>query len=53
MNDNQTWIVLPKKLFERAENKEHFKQLVLDYMKRYPDYSVKMIKNGMARCNRN
>lgn len=49
--NNQTKVVLPAKFWEEAQNKEHLKQLVLNYMrKNYPTYQVKGIKNGFAVC---
>ncbi|WP_433956959.1 hypothetical protein [Cytobacillus horneckiae] len=52
--NNQTNVVLPAKLWEEAKSKEHLKQLVLEYMKKYPDYyTVKRIKNQIAVCEIN
>ncbi|WP_203554977.1 hypothetical protein [Bacillus sp. B15-48] len=48
----KTNVLLPRWVFDQAEDKEHLKKLVLHYMQRYPDYVVKKIKNGMAVCER-
>lgn len=45
-------VLLPAWIWEEAQDKEHFKQLVLDYMQRYPDYTVKSVKDGFAVCER-
>lgn len=51
--NNQTNVVLPTKFWDEAKDKEHFKQLVLKYMrKNYPTYQIKRIKNGFAVCER-
>lgn len=43
-------VVLPRWIWEQAKDKEDFKRLVLQYMERYPDYSVKSVKDGLAIC---
>jgi len=48
----KTNVLLPSWIFKEARDKEHLKRLVLQYMKRYPDYTVKSIKNRMAVCER-
>ena len=52
MNDFnfKTNVVLPEWVFNQAKDTEHLKQLVLQYMKKYPEYKVKAVKNGMAVC---
>jgi hypothetical protein len=45
-------VLLPKWIWEKAQSKEELKRLVLDYMKRYPHYHVKGIKEGKAICER-
>ncbi|MBW8350743.1 hypothetical protein K0H71_15005 [Bacillus sp. IITD106] len=49
---NHTKVLLPSWIFEKAEDKEHLKQLVLQYMARYPDYVVKSVKGRFAVCER-
>jgi hypothetical protein len=52
-NDQVSYkILLPKWIWEEAKDKEHFKQLVLQYMRRYPEYTVKSVKDGFAICER-
>lgn len=43
---------MPAWIFEQAKDKEHLKQLVLEYMQRYPDYVVKSVKKKFAVCER-
>jgi hypothetical protein len=45
-------VLLPTWIFEQAKDKEQFKQLLADYMKHYPNYIVKAVKDGMAVCER-
>jgi hypothetical protein len=48
----KTNVLLPAWIWEKATGQEHLKQLVLQYMQRYPDYSVIAVKNGFAICAR-
>ena len=51
MINNKTNVLLPAWIWEEAKDKEHIKQLVLQYMqKSYPNYTVKSVKNGFAVC---
>jgi hypothetical protein len=52
MIEFKTNVVLPAWIFVQAKDKEHLKKLVLDYIRKYPDYTVKKIKNGLAVCER-
>ncbi|WP_231594053.1 hypothetical protein [Cytobacillus firmus] len=52
MQSNKTNVLLPAWIWEEARGKEHLKMLVLEYMRRYPDYKVKGVKNGFAVCER-
>lgn len=45
-------VVLPEWCFTQAKDNEQLKKLVLQYMRRYPDYTVRKIKDGMAICTR-
>jgi hypothetical protein len=47
-----TNVFLPEWIWEKARDEEELKALVLEYMKRYPTYTVKSIKNHMAICER-
>jgi hypothetical protein len=40
------------RIWEEAEDKEHFKKLLAEYMRRYPHYIVKGIENGFAICEK-
>lgn len=43
-------VLLPGWIREKARDKEEFKRLVLEYMKRYPDYRVKKVVGEFAIC---
>lgn len=45
-------VLLPAWIWEEAQNEVHFKKLVLDYMRRYPEYSIKSVKGKFAICTR-
>lgn len=45
-------VLLPKWIWEEANNKEQLKRLVLEYMQRYPHYTVKSVKDRLAVCER-
>ena len=46
-------VLLPRKFWEEAQSNEHFKELVIKYIRKsYPDYSIKAIKDGFAICER-
>jgi hypothetical protein len=52
MDMSETKVLLPSWIWEKAQDKEHFKMLVLDYMQRYPNYDVKKVKGKYAICER-
>jgi hypothetical protein len=45
-------VLLPERIWEQAQDKEHFKQLLAAYMRRYPHYIVKAVDGRMAFCER-
>ncbi|MED4904095.1 hypothetical protein [Parageobacillus thermoglucosidasius] len=45
-------VLLPRWIWEEAKDIEHFKQLVLTYMQRYPEYIVRSVKGRFAVCER-
>jgi hypothetical protein len=45
-------VFLNPKIFEDARDREHFKKLLAAYMKNYPHYVVKGIKDGFAICEK-
>lgn len=51
-SETPTKVLLPAWIWEEAQNKDHLKQLVLNYMSRYPDYSIKKVKKPFAICVR-
>ncbi|GAA0491054.1 hypothetical protein GCM10008986_16390 [Salinibacillus aidingensis] len=50
IGNNIAKVRLPNWIFEQAQDKEQLKQLVLQYMQRYPNYTVKQVKNKFAIC---
>ncbi len=51
LNNPPTYkVLLPRWIWEEAKDKEHFKQLVREYMRRYPELTVKRVTNGFAIC---
>ncbi len=43
-------VLLPPRIFEEAKDKQELQQLIVEYMKRYPDYSIVRVKDGFAIC---
>lgn len=52
-NNVQTTVVLPKWIWDEAKDKDHFKQLISQYMKRYPNYKIVKLGKYYAVCQRN
>lgn len=53
MNNVQHKVLLPDWIFKQAEgNNNEIKRLVLDYMKRYPNYRLIKISGSFAFCDR-
>ena len=51
MYSNESKVLLPRWIWERAQDTKHFKQLVLEYIEpRYPGYVVKKVKGRFAVC---
>lgn len=48
----QTTVILPRWIWDEAKDKDHFKQLVGEYMKRYPGYEIMKIGKYYAICKR-
>jgi len=44
---------LPEWIWEQAQDKEHLKQLVIQYMRKYPDYTILKVKGKFAVCQIN
>ena len=47
-----TRIVLPKWIWDNAENKQEFKRNISQYMKRYPGYRVVEVRKYYCICER-
>jgi len=53
INDVPTKVLLPAWIFEQAEDEQHLKQLVLEYMRpRYPYYRILKVEGQFAVCER-
>ena len=52
LNEPKTYVVLPHWIWDDAQDKEHFKQLVSQYMRRYPGYKIKKLGKYYAICTR-
>ncbi|MEB6549115.1 hypothetical protein MXL46_08395 [Heyndrickxia sporothermodurans] len=52
LNKNEYKVLLPEWCWTTAKDQQHLKKLVLQYMRHYPHYSVKSIKDGFAICER-
>ncbi|KDE46311.1 hypothetical protein DI43_15360 [Geobacillus sp. CAMR12739] len=51
LNEQPTYkVLLPRWIWEEAKDNEHFKQLVREYMRRYPEYTAKHVADGFAIC---
>lgn len=51
MDNNLSNVRLPDHLWDKAQDKEHLKQLILEYLKLcYPGYEVKKVKGRFAVC---
>lgn len=45
-------VLLPAWIFEQAKDRNELRSLVLEYMKRYPDYQMIKISGSFAICER-
>lgn len=52
MNNVPTKVLLPAWIFEQAKDNDEIRRLVLDYMRRYPNYRVLKVSNSLAICER-
>jgi hypothetical protein len=53
LNDVPHKVLLPKWIWEEAQSNEHFKELVIKYIRKsYPEYSIKKVKGQFAICER-
>jgi hypothetical protein len=53
MNDVPYKVLLPPYIKEalHTNSREEVKEMVLEYMKRYPNYQVIRLKNGFIECS--
>ncbi|GLC88668.1 hypothetical protein [Lysinibacillus piscis] len=53
MNNVPHKVLLPRWIFEQAEgDRDEIKRLVLEYMKRYPNYRIIQVNGSFAVCER-
>jgi len=52
MNNVPTKVLLPAWIFKQAKDNDEIKRLVLDYMKRYPNYRIVKVSGSFAVCER-
>lgn len=45
-------VLLPKSFWEQAQNEEELKKLIVNYMRHYPNYRIKSVKDGFAICEK-
>jgi len=50
---DKTNVRLPEWIWEQAQDKEELKQLIVNYMKRYPNYTILKVKGKFAVCQIN
>ncbi|PAE27886.1 hypothetical protein CHI07_16945 [Paenibacillus sp. 7884-2] len=48
---NQSKVVLPGRLWELSKSEDELKKRILQYMKKYPGYTVKSVKGRLAICD--
>lgn len=52
MNDVPSKVLLPAWIFQQAKDNDEIRRLVLQYMRRYPNYRVMKISGNFAVCER-
>lgn len=52
MNDVPSKVLLPTWIFQQAKDNDEIRRLVLDYMRRYPNYRVLKVSGSFAVCER-
>ncbi|MFK5708638.1 hypothetical protein [Lysinibacillus boronitolerans] len=52
MNNVPTKVLLPAWIFEQVKDNDEIKRLVLDYMRRYPNYRIVKVSGSFAVCER-
>lgn len=48
---NQSKVVLPGWIWEQSKREDELKKRILQYMRRYPGYTVKSVKGRIAICD--
>ena len=52
MNNEPHKVLLPAWIFEQAKDNDEIRRLVLNYMRRYPNYRVVKVTGSFAVCER-
>lgn len=52
-NNNTVRVVLPDWIWEQSKNETEIKKHILQYMQRYPDYTILKVKGRHAICEIN
>lgn len=52
MNNVPTKVLLPTWIFEQARDNDEIRRLVVDYMRRYPNYRIVKVSGSFAVCER-
>ncbi|WP_313469869.1 hypothetical protein [Lysinibacillus sp.] len=52
MNNVPTKVLLPAWIFGQAKDNDEIRRLVLDYMRRYPNYRIVKVSGSFAVCER-
>ncbi len=50
MNDVPSKVLLPAWIFQQAKDNDEIRRLVLQYMRRYPNYRVLKVSGSFAVC---
>lgn len=52
MNNIPHKVLLPASIFQQVNDNDEIRHLVLDYMRRYPNYRVLKVSGSFAVCER-
>ncbi|MGE7840088.1 hypothetical protein ACQKNX_04785 [Lysinibacillus sp. NPDC093712] len=52
MNNVPSKVLLPAWIFQQAKDNDEIRRLVLQYMRRYPNYRVMKVSGSFAVCER-
>jgi len=52
IGEKNTKVLLPAWIFEQAKDNDEIRRLVLEYMRRYPNYRIIKVSGSFAVCDR-